>query len=122
MINESLNVVDFVEDKSKNTNDVDTNKEVHNCVAKGFSNVKKEFTEDKVEKVNYEVRTEKEENLSNCNDCGNVYPSANALRSHTRYKHLRKTCNIREKTFQGLYKLKSHKKTIHEGRTNLQGN
>ena len=36
VINESLNVVDFVEDKSKNTNDVDTNEEVHNCVEKGF--------------------------------------------------------------------------------------
>ena len=48
--------------------------------------------------------------------CGTVFPSAPALKSNTRYKHLRKTCKIRKKTFHSLSKLKSPKK----GRTNLQ--
>ena len=71
VINESLNVSDLVEDKSKNSSQVDTNKEVHNCVAKGFSSDKeKEFTKDVlVEKVYDEVQTKEKGSLSNCNDC-----------------------------------------------------
>ena len=130
MINESLNISDFVEDMSKNSNHVDTNKEVHNCVAKGFSSDKeKDFTKDVAEKVD-EVQNKGRENLSNCNDCAmmstcknylkvhietytcesehsshccdKVFPSAPALKNHTRYKHLRRT-------FKSLYKLKTPK-------------
>ena len=57
-------------------------------------------------------------NSSHC--CGIVFPSALALKSHTMYKHRRKTCKIRKKTFHSLSKLKSPKKAIHKGRTNLQ--
>ena len=57
-------------------------------------------------------------NSSHC--CGTVFPSALALKSHKRYKHLRKTCKIRKKTFHSLSKLKSPKKAIHKCRTNLQ--
>ena len=91
-------------------------------MAKGFSSHKeKEVTKDVfVEKVYDEVQTEERGSLSNCNDCGNVFPSAPALRSHTRYKHLKKTCKIPEKTFQSIYKLKTHKRPIPKGRTNQQ--
>ena len=135
VINESLNVSDLVEDKSKNSSQVDTNKEVHNCVAKGFSSDKeKEFTKDVlVEKVYDEVQTKEKGSLSNCNDCAmmstckndlkvhiemytcasehsshccdKVFPSAPALKHHTRCKHLRKYCNVRKKTFQSICKL-----------------
>ena len=60
----------------------------------------------------------KSQNSSHC--CGKVFPSATALRSLTRYKHLKKTCKIREKTFKSLAKLKSPKKTIPKGKINLQ--
>ena len=53
-------------------------------------------------------------NSSHC--CGTVFPSALALKSHTKYKHLKKTCKIRKKTFHSLNKLMTHKQTIHKRR------
>ena len=69
-------------------------------------------------KVHFEMYTCKSQNSSHC--CGKVFPSATALRSLKRYKHLKKICKIREKTFKSLYKLKSPKEAIHLGQTNLQ--
>ena len=57
-------------------------------------------------------------NSSHC--CATVFPSALALKSHMRYKHLRKTCTNREETFHSQSKLKSPKEAIHKGRTNFQ--
>ena len=68
--------------------------------------------------VHIEMYTSEDANSSHC--CGTVFPSAFALESRTRYKHLRKTCNICGKTFHSVSKLKSPKKAIHKGRTNLQ--
>ena len=84
VINESLNVSDLVEDKSKNSSQVDTNKEVHNCVAKGFSSDKeKEFTKEVlVEKVYDEVQTKEKGSLSNCYDCAMMSTCKNDLKVH----------------------------------------
>ena len=68
-------------------------------------------------KVHIEMYTCEVANSSHC--CGTVFPSALALKSRKRYKHLRKTCKIREKSFHSLSKLKNPKKAIHKGRTNL---
>ena len=69
-------------------------------------------------KVHIEMYTCEVANSSHC--CGTVFPSALALKSHKRYKHLRQTCKIRKKTFRSLSKLKGPKKAFHKGRTNLQ--
>ena len=69
-------------------------------------------------KVHIEMYTGEVANSSHC--CGTAFPSALALKSHKRYKHLRKTCKIRKKTFHSLSKLKSPEKAFHKGRNNLQ--
>ena len=64
-------------------------------------------------KVHIEMYTCEVANSSHC--CGTVFPSALALESHKRYKHI-----ICKKSFHSLSKLKSPKKASHKGRTNLQ--
>ena len=59
-------------------------------------------------KVHIEMYTCELANSSHC--CGTVFPSALALKSHTRYKHCRKTCKIHKKTFHSLSKLENPKK------------
>ena len=65
-------------------------------------------------KVHIEMYTCEVANSGHC--CGTVFPSAFALKPHTRYRHLGKICGIREKTFHGLNKLMSPKETIHKHR------
>ena len=68
-------------------------------------------------KVHIEMYTCEVANSSHC--CSTVFPSALALKSHKRYKHLRKTCKISKKSFHSLSKLTSPKKAFHKDRTNL---